>query len=121
MRRKWTSTAIATLLQLRRKGLSGTAVGHMLGRSRDSVLGKLRRMGHRSKPLTRRSYKAKPTNELHPSILQGWGDTSIVDEVAKLADGQCRYLQPDGKYCRAAAVHGRHYCEAHDALMHKPR
>jgi GcrA cell cycle regulator len=131
----WTDAAIARLKELWGEGFSASECGQRMGVSRNSVIGKIHRLGlsgkyRRPRERGRRMTKASasklaaqksPNNEQPPASRDlseepKRGSFDLLD----LKFGQCRWPEGDGPYrfCGAPQVFDSSYCKAHHAMAH---
>jgi len=131
----WTPAIVEHLSTLWLSGITGGEIGHRLGVSRSSVMGKLRRLGllcrDRSRvpikpppqiPQMRENKRPLPPPEPyqapHPPPLPPIGSFALLD----LRNGHCRWPCSDGfppyKFCGAPQASQSSYCEFHFALAH---
>jgi len=132
----WTDAAIARLKALWAEGLSASEVGKRLGVSRNSVIGKIHRLGLSGKyrrpreRVRRMRAKAKPAQLLEieqpvssrpemPQIRQDIRPGSF--DLLELRAGMCRWPEGDRapySFCGAPVAFDSSYCRKHYALAH---
>ena len=132
----WTDAAIARLKELWGEGFSASECGQRMGVSRNSVIGKIHRLGlshkyRRPRERTRRMTKPRirenkrplppptPYQEPSPPPLPPIGSVDLLD----LRAGMCRYPHGDGPYrfCGAPQAFGYPYCREHvEICYNKP-
>ncbi|MDP6172868.1 MAG: GcrA family cell cycle regulator [Rhodospirillales bacterium] len=102
---QWTSERVAELSKLWASGLSASEIGRRLGITKNSVIGKARRLdlAMRRQPSVPRKPKVVTLERL-TSTMCSWPD----GEPGK----------PEFRFCGAPAVSGKPYCEAHCSLAY---
>jgi len=136
----WTDERISELSRLWDSGYSASAIGRMLGVSKNAVVGKAHRMRLASRPSPIRRERRIPVRRRVPLL------TKLVDHqpsvspppppppeprLAARTDGKgpnCLWpigdpRQVDFHFCGAPAVEGKPYCPDHcaRAYIHRPR
>lgn len=132
----WTDAAIARLKELWAEGLSASQCGTRMGVSRNSVIGKIHRLGLTGKyrrpreGRARRMTKPKPARLLEtteqvlsrPEIPQMRPDLRPVGgfDLLELRAGMCRWPEGEGPFtfCGAQQAFDSSYCRKHYALAH---
>lgn len=129
----WDDAAIARLKELWAEGLSASECGKRIGVSRNSVIGKIHRLGlsHQyRRPRERRPRmrtKAKPAQPI--VFLSNFDHTPELPQVPPtggydlldLRHGMCRYPsgdRPPFRFCGAAVEDGYPYCQEHAAICY---
>jgi GcrA cell cycle regulator len=110
----WTDDKINQLIELKDKH-SAARVADILGTTKNSVLGKIHRMGLKKPPAAKKSIKRK-TPQLPPRPNRN--GVQLSDLTAK----QCRFPHGDAQdgdlsFC-GADIHKKSYCKEHYDLCH---
>jgi len=140
----WNDEKTAALIRLVREGLSGGLIASRLGVTRNSVIGKVTRMGlhlgsghHpnklygsnprnlRSTPFNSRNkpkVSHKPVFEKAP-IPQQRAEDIARKSFSELSENDCRYpigdpLSPDFGFCALEKMPGSPYCSGHHAVAY---
>ena len=122
----WNSSRVSLLRRYRNEGLSARSIGAKLGASRNSVLGKLHRLGV---PVLTAIRKAKPTKEERkpapplpapaPATKFKFLPAGSVSEIyMSLSADNCRWPEGDPAsddftFCASKKHKDQPYCEAH--------
>jgi GcrA cell cycle regulator len=135
----WTDAAIARLRELWGEGFSASECGKRMGVSRNSVIGKIHRLGlsgkyRRPRERARRMTKPKAsmpqmrTNKRPLPPPEPYQEPSPAEEprrgsfdLLELKLGQCRYPEGNGPpfaFCGAPIVDGYPYCLEHAELCY---
>ena len=120
----WTTDRIKTLMALWTEGVPTLEIGRRLGVTKNSVVGKVHRLGlpKRQSPISsspRTPRAAKPT----PPIRIRSQTVSISENMVKMEEltaEMCRWPvgdpgQEDFRFCGQTAIEGKPYCEVHCA------
>ncbi|BAQ18341.1 GcrA family cell cycle regulator [Methyloceanibacter caenitepidi] len=141
----WTDDQVATLIRLRKAGLSNSKIGDAVGKTRDSVNTKIRLLGlpkrtpkttqkQHASLVAKQSVSASPARKARP---ESSGALPVVAEPPRHPEtmarvpfmetkpGQCRFPlwgrdETTGDCCGNKAMAGRPYCEAHHRMTRVP-
>ncbi len=120
------------------EGASAREIAECLGRTRNSIIGFMNRMGisgrkrnvRTAQPQKKRKQK-QPRTTIKPSLHSGYVEAVIVPESERRgllgrADNQCCFpigdpLKKDFHYCNREREDGKSYCAHHGAVMHGKR
>lgn len=126
----WTEERVSELTRLWESGHSASAIGKILGVSKNSVVGKAHRLKLQSRPSPiRRDPNAKPKPRTRVKVAPpkapiavGPRETVVARPVRRRSEGARSCLWPIGdpgdtdfRFCGADAVAGKPYCEEHCA------
>lgn len=124
---RWTQDDLDRAISLWREGVSASQIGRELGRSRNSVLGKLMRGGHlkdgECRPLgnaARAVFKAVREKRTRVDMAEALGLDPLGDE-ALASPGLCKFLASSWDRCcgRPIEIDGSPYCDAHRAVAYR--
>lgn len=138
----WTSERVAQLTRYWAEGLSGSAIGQLIGATRSAVIGKVHRLGlparaprrkdaeQTAKPKRPRLQKTRHRDaEARTPRTPETVERATLPEPASLdialvdlERGQCKYPHGDGPYtfCGHQVFPGEVYCPAHCAIAYRP-
>lgn len=118
---EWTDDKVAQLRRLHATGMSFRNIGFALGVSKNSAIGKARRLrlADRPRPVSQTPKKAPPPPPKPPAPVPPSKDVSLIG----LGRNDCHYPTteridaPGGfLFCGSRVKEGSPYCEAHHAL-----
>lgn len=126
----WTDERLERLEELWAEGYSGSEISRILGDvSRNSVLGKVQRLGSgRSTPAKpQRGIKPKTASktEVFPSVLK---ETTVPTEDSRPTRNNCHKtckwpegdpLGDDFYFCGKPTIPGKSYCQSHAKIAHR--
>jgi len=97
---EWTPERTAALIALWSQDLSTSEIGRRLGITKNSVIGKVHRLG-----LPKRRVTVRPEPEEEPSVVR----------MDTLKAGMCSWPigEPGFQFCGAPVIPGKPYCAAH--------
>ena len=120
----WTPDRIKTLMALWAEGISTLEIGRRLGVTKNSVVGKVHRLGlpKRQSPISsspRTPRIAKPTVPIRIKPQTVPISVNMV-KMEKLTTGMCKWPEgepghEDFRFCGQPALEGKPYCAAHCA------
>jgi hypothetical protein len=128
----WTTTEDERIVKLWAEGNSSSVIADIIGRSRNSVIGRLSRLRKEGQPVEVRGKvlppvrkprvpKPKPTpvsaNAGKPTTTTLVG--GLVKSLLNLRANQCRWPLDD-KFCDEVREEGRSYCVHHRKLSFRP-
>jgi GcrA cell cycle regulator len=138
----WTSERVDQLTRNWAEGLSGSAIGQLIGATRSAVIGKVHRLGlparaprrkdteTAAKPKRPRTQKTRRREDgaRKPRAPGGPERASLLEPVSldialvDLERGQCKYPHGEGPYtfCGHQVFPGEVYCPAHCAIAYRP-
>ena len=120
----WTPDRIKTLMALWAEGVSTLEIGRRLGVTKNSVVGKVHRLGLpkrqspiSSSPRTPRVIKTAAPISIKPQAVPISADMVKMEE---LTTGMCKWPEgepdhEDFRFCGLPAIEGKPYCAAHCA------
>ena len=120
----WTTDRIKTLMALWAEGVSTLEIGRRLGVTKNSVVGKVHRLGLpkrqspiSSSPRTPRASKPTPPIKIRPQTVPV---TAEMVKMEELTTGMCKWPegepdQEDFRFCGQPAIEGKPYCAVHCA------
>ena len=133
----WTDAAIARLKALWGEGLSASECGKRMGVSRNSVIGKIHRLGlshkyrrpreraprmrAKAKPQMRTNNRPLPPPEPYQAPPPSEEPRRGAFDLLELKLGQCRYPEGNGppfRFCGAPITDGYPYCLEHAELCY---
>ncbi len=135
----WTVERVAQLHQLVADGLSGGQIGAALGVTRNTIIGKVRRLGlsllHAKTPPKPRVPRKRARLPWQPKIIHQPFPTEATDlppepvanpvTLMQLNEHTCRWpVHQDGEtalFCGAAPLAGTPYCSHHNHIGHQRR
>ena len=115
MSKSWTKEEDIILADLYAQNKSASEIGAILGRTRNSVIGRGHRLlGKREHTLVKVKVKPKPTIN---------APRGAVAAIQSLMYSQCKFpLGGDNIYfCKNQRVDGRPYCAEHVQIAYRPR
>ena len=113
----WDDATNARLGELHRLGHSASEIGRLMGTSKNSIVGKLRRLGVSAKPQVEKvALRRPPPMPVEPVKVMAIKRSRIVT-FADLEANQCRWpigdpRAPDFGFCGQERLPGRPYCIA---------
>ena len=137
MQLEWSADHIRVLREMFHEGRHGSEIASELGRSRDSVIGKLRRLGlkrGKSQPVKRKETRFSLASTVNPTDNGSRrapyvpkADEEQPERLSCLFDleaNSCRWpfgdpRQPDFGFCGADRKPGSSYCRTHHAVAYK--
>lgn len=118
---EWTPDQVAKLAELWATGLSGSQIAAQLGRTKNAIIGRARRLGlpPRSSPIKRATIKLRPVTKRAPR------QTHIpIPDLPLSKTRKCQWLgcslNHNEPMCGAPAVEGRWFCPIHYARCYLP-
>lgn len=107
----WTAEEDAELLRLLAEGLTSRAIGAVLNRPRNSVIGRANR-------LQKSVFKTRDDNTPKKIYVKPRPIT-LADSLLALRHGQCRWPL-ERSFCEKDQEPGRSYCAAHNQISYHP-
>jgi GcrA cell cycle regulator len=128
----WTTSEDELVIKLWTDGKSSSQIAAVIGRSRNSVIGRVSRLRGEGKPLQVRGRVLPPVRKprVTPSkptlVVTPVGKTkaspavgSLVQSLLNLRHDQCRWPL-DGVFCDEVREEGRPYCAHHRKMSFRP-
>jgi GcrA cell cycle regulator len=120
----WTSDRIKTLMALWAEGISTLEIGRRLGVTKNSVVGKVHRLGlpKRQSPISSSPRTPRVTKPTAPIRIrpQTVPISANMVKMEKLTIGMCKWPEgepghEDFRFCGQPAIEGKPYCAGHCA------
>jgi hypothetical protein len=128
----WTTTEDERILKLWAEGNSSSVIADIIGRSRNSVIGRLSRLRKEGQPVEIRGKVMPPVRKpraVQPKPVPAPTETKkppastlvsgLVKSLLNLRANQCRWPLDD-KFCDEVREDGRSYCVHHRKLSFRP-
>ena len=115
----WTDEMTRQLKDLWAEGISASAIGREIGVSKNSVIGKSRRLGLEARPSP-----IVPAGKKNPRTARPKPrEKARISDVIQLTSQMCRWPfgnpdEDDFYFCGKSVVPGKPYCEEHCAIAY---
>ncbi len=124
----WTTNSVERLKKLWADGDTARQIAIELGITRNSVIGKVHRLGLPGRPKQRRSIRiARPAirGKPEPELIENLIPTGQRCSTLELSEGKCRWpigdpSAPDFFFCGGKTIEGLPYCGYHARIAYQP-